>query len=269
MYCKKCGKQISDDSKYCKHCGILVDETVPANNADIPTTTQELKSEVVVTSRENTPVKIEISKKTTIKESTIANEIVANLKMVGIAVILWSVYILGFMCMHSKDTKTMNENSWYGESCYDPSSLSGNWMMAWQNQYAIKVLMAPDYSKQKRMSNWIEALSFSINYTPLDQLDYDRVLRMNKEEAFDYASSVAKSKKLNNDIQERLKKEATEDARKDKEDFWDTINSYRKDGYENDLHNNMKWAAIIAFSLTILVRYIVKFGKWVATNKSK
>lgn len=88
MYCKKCGKQISDDSKYCKHCGILVDETVPANNADIPTTTQELKSEVVVTSRENTPVKIEISKKTTIKESTIANEIVANLKMVGIAVIL-------------------------------------------------------------------------------------------------------------------------------------------------------------------------------------
>lgn len=22
MYCKKCGKQISDDSKYSKHCGI-------------------------------------------------------------------------------------------------------------------------------------------------------------------------------------------------------------------------------------------------------
>ena len=123
MYCKKCGKQISDDSKYCKYCGISVDETVPANNADIPTTTQELKSEVVVTSKENVPVKIEISKKTTIKESTIANEVVANLKMVGIAVILWSAYILGFMCVHSKDTKPMNEKSWYGESCYDPSSL--------------------------------------------------------------------------------------------------------------------------------------------------
>ena len=57
MYCKKCGKQISDDSKYCKYCGILVDETVPANNTDIATTTQELKSEVVVTSKENAPVK--------------------------------------------------------------------------------------------------------------------------------------------------------------------------------------------------------------------
>ena len=269
MYCKKCGKQISDDSKYCKYCGISVDETVPANNADIPTTTQELKSEVVVSSKENVPVKIEISKKTTIKESTIANEVVANLKMVGIAVILWSAYILGFMCIHSKDTKPMNEKSWYGESCYDPSSLSGNWMMDWQNQYAIKVLMAPDYSKQKRALKGIEALSFAMNYIPLDQFDYDRVLRMNKEEAFEYASSVAKSKKLNKDIQEQLKKEATEAAQKDKDDFWDAINSYRKNGYGNDLHSHMKWAAIIALSLTILMRYIIRFWKWVVTNKSR
>lgn len=108
--------------------------------------------------------------------------------------------------MHSKDAKPMNEKSWYGESCYDPSSLSGNWMMAWQNQYAIKVLMAPDYSKQKRTLNGIETLSFTINYMPLDQFDYNRVLRMNKGEAFEYASSVVKSKKLNKDIQERLKK---------------------------------------------------------------
>lgn len=100
----------------------------------------------------------------------------------------------------------MNEKSWYGESCYDPSSLSGNWMMAWQNQYAIKVFMAPDYSKQKRTLNGIETLSFTINYMPLDQFDYNRVLRMNKGEAFEYASSVVKSKKLNKDIQERLKK---------------------------------------------------------------
>ena len=175
MYCKKCGKQISDDSKYCKYCGILVDETVPANNTDIATTTQELKSEVVVTSKENAPVKIEISKNTNIKQSTIANEVIANLKMVGIAVVLWSVYILGFMGVHSKDAKPMNEKSWYGESCYDPSSLSGNWMMAWQNQYAIKVLMAPDYSKQKRTLKGIDALSFTVNYMPLDQFDYDRV----------------------------------------------------------------------------------------------
>lgn len=33
MYCKKCGKQISDDSKYCKYCGILVDETAQLINS--------------------------------------------------------------------------------------------------------------------------------------------------------------------------------------------------------------------------------------------
>ena len=27
MYCKKCGKQIVDDSKFCKYCGALVDES--------------------------------------------------------------------------------------------------------------------------------------------------------------------------------------------------------------------------------------------------
>lgn len=80
MYCKKCGKQISDDSKYCKYCGILVDETVPTKNMGISTTTQELKSEVVLTSKETAPLIIEISKNTNIKQSTIANEVVANLK---------------------------------------------------------------------------------------------------------------------------------------------------------------------------------------------
>lgn len=92
---------------------------------------------------------------------------------------------------------------------------------------------------------------------------------MNKEEAFEYASSVAKSKKLNKDIQEQLKKEATEAAQKDKDDFWDAINSYRKNAYGNDLHSHMKWAAIIALSLTILMRYIIRFWKWVVTNKSR
>lgn|GEM_PF-4469543 len=34
--------------------------------------------------------------------------------------------------------------------------------------------------------------------------------------------------------------------------------------YNNDLHNHMKWAAIIVLSLTILMRYIIKLCKWVA-----
>lgn len=29
MYCKGCGKEVADDSKYCQHCGIKL-----VNNAD-------------------------------------------------------------------------------------------------------------------------------------------------------------------------------------------------------------------------------------------
>lgn len=28
MYCKNCGKQIADDSKFCKYCGTLVDDSM-------------------------------------------------------------------------------------------------------------------------------------------------------------------------------------------------------------------------------------------------
>ena len=47
------------------------------------------------------------------------------------------------------------------------------------------------------------------------------------------------------------------------------INNYRQSGYEDDLHNNMIWAATVVLCLTILGRYIIKFGNWVADNKTE
>ena len=32
MYCKNCGKQIADDSKFCKYCGTLVDDSMTTND---------------------------------------------------------------------------------------------------------------------------------------------------------------------------------------------------------------------------------------------
>jgi uncharacterized membrane protein YvbJ len=122
MYCKNCGKQIADDSKFCKYCGTLVDDSMTTND-----NSNEIKAEaeIVVSAKEDSSLKVEIKKKKPImKKSTAANEIVANLKMLGIAFVLWLAYIIGFSIVHQKDIKQMDDNSYYGESCYDPSSLT-------------------------------------------------------------------------------------------------------------------------------------------------
>lgn len=87
------------------------------------------EAEIVVSAQEDSSLKVEIKKKKPImKKSTAANEIVANLKMLGIAFVLWLAYIIGFSIVHQKDIKQMDDNSYYGESCYDPSSLTDHWM---------------------------------------------------------------------------------------------------------------------------------------------
>lgn len=272
MYCKKCGKQIADNSKFCKYCGTLVDESLETDSTNDSIQT-DTRSEIIVSTKEESPVKIEIAKNATIKKTTIANEVMANLKMVVIASVIWVVYIIGFIVVHQKDIKSMNEKSWYGESCYDPSFMSGNWITNWQNQLAIKVLMAHDYSKprkrQKGVSDQIQSIIDSEDFTPLKNSDYSLVIGMNAKEALDYAGRIAQEKRITKDRLDELKKEAISDAQKDKESFWDEINSSRKSGYENDLYNNMKWVAIIALAITILGRYIIKFGKWVANNKTE
>lgn len=266
MYCKNCGKEISDDSKFCKFCGTQMDDSpMIMNNFDDLSKT---KSEVQVSAMEKSPVKIEIVKGTTVDKSAVANEIVSNVKMLGIAFLIWLIYIIGFIIIHKNDIKLMDENSWYGESCYDPSILSGEWIMDWQNQYAIKVLMAPDYSKNKKPLEGIEALAFAHSFTPLNGADYSLIYGMNAERALNYANNLAKDKRLDKEYQKTLKKKAIEAASADKEDFWSTINDYRQSGYKEDLHDNMIWAAIIALSLTILGRYIFKFIGWLIKHKT-
>ena len=264
MYCKKCGKQIVDDSKFCKYCGALVDESeYSANKFDV-------NPGIVVSTKKEALVKIEIAKNSALKKSTAANEVIANLKMIGIAFILWFIYIIGFTIFHEKDIKPMDENSWYGESCYDPSTLSGNWMMDWQRQFAIKVLMAPDFSKRRKPKKGkIDEFLANMDFTPLKDTDYSLVIGMNEKEALDYANSIAKRKRLSDKYLKGLREEATKAAKEDKESFCETINNYRQSGYEDDLHNNMIWAATVVLCLTILGRNIIKFGNWVADNKTE
>ena len=98
---------------------------------------QQLAPEVVITTKETQPLQVEVSKKTTDNSSTIADEIVGNLKMVGFAFVLFAVYMLGFMLVHQKDIKEYDypNNSYFGESCYDPNTISGNWKFDWEEHY--------------------------------------------------------------------------------------------------------------------------------------
>ena len=59
MYCKKCGKQIADNSKFCKYCGTLVDESLETDSTNDSIQT-DTRSEIIVSTKEESPVKIEI-----------------------------------------------------------------------------------------------------------------------------------------------------------------------------------------------------------------
>ena len=65
------------------------------------------------------------------------------------------------------------------------------------------------------------------------------------------------------------RKQAKENAQKDKQDWADTINMYRKSGYEDDMKTNATYASIICLVLCVLGRYLVKLTKWVDKNKTK
>lgn len=137
MYCKECGKQIVIDSKFCIYCGTKVDVIETPNLTDDKDVEDNVQ-QVVVSTLVDSPVKVEIaSKEPTIQKSAIANELIANFKMLGIALLLWGGYVLCFMAIHQKDIKPLDDSSWFGESCYDPNTISGNWEMDWRIKYAF------------------------------------------------------------------------------------------------------------------------------------
>ena len=109
MYCKHCGKQIADDSSFCQYCGEkVIDELflsenstiLPANNKNI---SEEGTSEVIIVTKEANPIQVGFSKKGKDYSSTIANEIVGNLKMIGIALVISLAYMIGYELIHLKN----------------------------------------------------------------------------------------------------------------------------------------------------------------------
>lgn len=261
IFCSECGQKIKSDSKFCRHCGTRVDDEFSSSNNSISTNTTDHKISVPVEPiiehkiSSAQPIEVKIKSDSSIKKSTIADEIVAKLKMIGIALIIWGVYILGFVCYRSKDASPLTESSsYYGESCYD-SIVLGSWEFSWEKHLATKINCISlknkyDISDFNPMSTSV----YSSNLTP--------------DQALDEAKRQAKIKNISDEYFAQLMQEAKEEAKRDRDSFNDEISSIRKCAYENELHSHMLWAAVISLVIMILGRYFIRACKWVSRNKS-
>lgn len=111
MYCKKCGKQISDDSRFCRYCG---------SEQDTPC----VQIEKVIATK-NVVDKVEdalnpITSKPQIKSK--GNRLVL--------LFLWSIAIsiictIGYAVVRSEDAKPYDSEHYWGSSVYDSQSMTG------------------------------------------------------------------------------------------------------------------------------------------------
>ena len=252
MYCKYCGKQIADDSTFCQYCGGKLDERTNNGEQSHIEEPVDPKAETntpspTVTTKEAKPIQVEVSKKSTDNRSTIANEIVGNLKMVGVAFLLFAIHMTVFFMKHQKDIKEYDypNSSYFGESCYDPSSLSGNWKFNWEEHYYDQLYY-----------NYYNQVDFSFeNPSP--------------KQCLEQAEALEKRLKYSEEEIKFWRDQAKKDAKRDKQDWNDTINNQRKWGYQEDLKKNATYASIICLLLMVLGRYLVKLVKWVSTNKTE
>ena len=244
MYCKHCGKQIADDSAFCQYCGGKVDAPAQESKEDstidqveqLAEKEQQPAQEVVLTTKEAQPLQVEVSKKTKDNSSTIANEIVGNLKMIGFALACWVVFMIGFIAVHQKDIK-QHPDSYWGESCYD-EVITGNFG--------------------------------SLNYQDI-LAEYKRY-RANERNGLDWSGRpriTSIPMKLYDKSDEELEKEAKEEAEKNRADFSDYINDNRQWSFEEDRTEKAKYSAIILLAFFIVGRYLVKLTKWVGENKTE
>lgn len=268
IFCSECGHKIKSSSKFCRFCGARVDDELSSNEINHPRTLTSKDSESIARAyppaqehniSTSKPIEVKIKPDSSIKKSTIANEIVANLKMIGFALMLWVIYVLGFICYRAKDASPLTDTiSYYGESCYDPSVLHGNWEFSWEKHLATKL----NYISTKK-----NKYGFS-DFNPMSTSDYLYLSNLSPERALEEAKRQAKVKNISDEYFAQLTQEAKEDAKRDKDSFNEEISSIRKNAYEEDLHKHMLWAVIIALGLMIVGRYFILACKWVSKNKS-
>ncbi len=289
MYCRKCGKQIADDSLFCQYCGgkvytVLEGNSASHNNCPIVTANNDNESrlkeqtnECIIETKKANPIQVEVSKKSNNNKSVIANEIVGNLKMIGLAFVVFSVYMIFFILKHQKDITSYDyetRTSYFGESCYDPSYIEGNWKFNWEQHYYETLYY--------RLNHHIPPYGFE-QLTPEQCLIKAEALEEEWNKKRDSIAILLKNHPKQPGVVSQLELEAFEleesfeeiekyakiQANRDIQEWNNKVNDYRKYGYEKDLKKNALYSAFICLALTIIGRYLFKLIKWVTANKSK
>ena len=196
--------------------------------------------------------------------------------MIGIALAILAIYMIGFIAIHQKDiTKYDYEThaSYFGESCYDPSTITGNWKLHWEEHYYD--LLYYELHKQSPIfiSEQITPEQFLKCAERLEKEWYvkkESIERLLKEQSY----SKGNVSELDLDVFQMevrnpkvLKKEAKDNAKRDIADWNTTINNYRKSGYRQDLKSTSLYVTLISLLVSLGTRYLLKLTKWVGNSK--
>lgn len=293
MYCKHCGKEIADDSKFCQHCG--------ERQFDVESKNDESNEKIIQIhniARDDYSSQVNVVNKGKNKNNIIANEIIGNLKMIGLAASFVALYLLGFRIIHFKDISKYDyetKNSFFGESCYDPSVITGTWMLHWEQHYYKKLYFAlynhepffidgiPSAEEclksakelEKEYENKVKLLEWEINSKPqMDFVPDKEVLEKAFKKGYRVEGvatdlDIERHLLLNEYNPKKLKEEAKADAARDIERFNWEINNYRESGFKKDLKNNALYATLISLIIFIFGRYLVKLTKWTKANRTE
>lgn len=292
MYCKHCGKEIDQDSRFCRFCGKVVEETKQIQDVHIDTISQKThnseqesylfpsnkKVEVSLSTNKKQPMQVEVARKSIVRKSTIADEIIANVKMICWAVALWLIYMTFFTIFRQHD---ISSSTPFGVSCYDSYSIRPAGL-DWERHYAelmnkryvlVKNRVNPNDQKAVNKFEFNERdkhLEAIMNGKPgsdyLKSYSYDRNFSTYSCEKL--GDSLATKLRLTESEIDSIKTQATKLAGKELVSFNKEVNEIRRNEFHWERIDHMKWSAIILLCITIIGRYIIIFVKWVINNSS-
>lgn len=242
-FCSKCGKKIKSDSTYCRYCGHKIDDDAEhvSNFSDNVLPNQSLSPHKIPNTGR---LEEKISNEPKMKKATVANEIIANLKMIGCALLTWLVYLGAFYVYHQNDIKELkmdSNNSYYGESCYD-GIMTGVGQMNPE-----KIYNRLKYYETNHRGYYYGDLGAGVEHINI-------------------CSTETVPDQYKNDP---LYNQAVQEANRNKINFLDDINSIRQDGFKEDLKKHAIWSAIFCLLLFVIGRYIIISIKWIDNNRSK
>lgn len=253
IFCSKCGNKIKSDSIYCKYCGTKIADEEQLEEAVVDNVETLHENDINKNNtKEDETIKVKLIGHHTEKKAIVANEIVANIKMIGFAILLWIVYILCFIVYHLKDSAPITErDSYFGESCYDPV------MVRIPHSYEL------DWEKCLYNKIWEIDSNVKENLLYIMKLDLDHQIS-----TLEKTREIAEIRGIKEEQFEQYKQDAIEEAKRNRDSYNEYLSDIRQSAYKEDLHKNMRLAAVFSLCLMIIGRYFILACKWVRRNRT-